>query len=179
MANQFVNTDKVAAESVRLLVNNMEFVTKINQKYSATYKAPESFGSSVRIRVPTNNSIRTGKNISTQDHTEEFRTLTINTQKGVDKSFSTQELTLDIKEYSDRVLRNEMEDLAVDIEATVMADLIPQIPNLVVASSLDSAAIRNTKALMAKNLSKRNNLCFFMNPDDEAELLGDLENLFH
>jgi len=56
MANSFQNTSKVAAEAVRLLTNGLPFTKSINQKYSASFKAPESIGTSLGIRVPFNPS---------------------------------------------------------------------------------------------------------------------------
>ena len=180
MANIYTNTDKVAAEALRLLKNNLKFTSLINQKYSKVFKAPESIGSSLRIRVPFNPRTRTGATANPQDFVEQYRTLNINTQKGSDVSFSSLEKALDIKEFSDRCLRNEMTNLAADIEATNMTALINKCSSVVTAASLTHTQVREAKARLAVNLAPIDNrLALFINPVDEVKILTGVETFFN
>jgi len=180
MANTFTNTQKVAAEAVRLLKNNLKFTGIINQKYSKTFKAPESVGESIDIRVPFNPSVR--KNSATlvaQSFAEQTRTLKIDQQYGVDVSFSSLEKELDVKEYSDRVLRSEMANLATAVESKIMTDTINKCSNVISSATLSHTNVRQAKARLAQSLAPIDGrLTMFINPVDEVDILSGTETLF-
>jgi len=180
MANLFTNTDKVAAEALRLLINNLQFCKIVNQKYSKTFKAPESVGDTIRLRVPFNPRQRSGKVAVPQDFVETFRTLSISEQEGSDVKFSSLEKELDIKEFSDRVLDKEIPNLATHIESLVLADLMPQVSNAIVNSTLTSRDIYKAKARLDENLAPMDEKRIFMiNPSQQVDLLEGTEKFFN
>jgi hypothetical protein len=70
--------------------------------------------------MPNQFTVRTGSTLSSQDVAETSQVLTVSTQKGVDFTFGSQELTLTIDEFSKRYLDPAMAVLATNIEADAL-----------------------------------------------------------
>lgn len=180
MANSFTNTSKVAAEGVLHLVNNLAFTESITHSYTKEFKKPESIGDSITIRERFNPSVRSGATLTVQDFAESSRTLTIDTQKGVDLSFPTIEKELDVKEFGERVLKPEMANLGAFIEEDIMSKLINKVPNVVTQASLDQTVIRSARTKLNKNLApKDNSRILLLNSDHEQDILAGTESFFH
>ena len=69
-------------------------------------------GDTVSIRKPVKFSVTDGATASIQDVTESSTPFVINKRKHVAWSFTTQDLTLTIEEYSDRYIQPAMISLA-------------------------------------------------------------------
>lgn len=181
MANVTVNTSKVAAEGVLHLDNNLPFTKSITHQYTSEFKKPESIGDSIKIREYHNPAVRTGATFSGADFNETFRTLQIDTQKGIDLTgFTSLETALDIKEYGERVLEPEMSNLGAFVEENVMSQLINKIPNMVTEDVLSKASVRSATKLLDKSLAPRDNKRILMvNPDHEQNILSGTEGFFH
>jgi hypothetical protein len=67
--------------------------------------------------------VRTGPNLSIQNSIETNTTLTVNTIKGVDLSFTQQELLLNIDDFTGRYIEPAMAVLAANIEADALSML--------------------------------------------------------
>jgi len=67
--------------------------------------------------VPSQYTVRSGATLSAQDITETTVNLQVATQKGVDVNFSSNELTLSLDDFSERILDPAMAALAANIEA--------------------------------------------------------------
>ena len=94
-------------------------------------KTGAKIGSALRIRLPNQYTVRTGKTAQVQDTAESSVTMTMGTQKGVDLGFSSVDLTLSIDEFKKRYLEPAMSALASDIEADVINTLSKDVYNLV------------------------------------------------
>jgi hypothetical protein len=77
-------------------------------------------GATIRIRRPNDFTVRTGAVASIQDVVEGTTSLVVNQQKGIDFRFTSQELTLDIREFSDRVMKPAMIQLANAVDQDLM-----------------------------------------------------------
>ena len=179
MANQFSVTDKVSAEGLRLFRNGLKFCKLIKQSWSKEFKAPESIGNKVDIRVPFNASIRKGAVASPQDFFEGTVTLTIDQQTGADCQFGTLEKDLDIKEWSKRYMRSPIANVSAQVEKEAF-EVVNQVPNVITNSTLTHTDIRRAKARMESNLCPMDGQwAVFMNPEDEVAILTGTESFFH
>jgi hypothetical protein len=132
MSNSLLTMTKVTREAMRILHQKLSFIKTINRQYDDSYaKSGAKIGDSLKIRLPNQYTVRTGKTINTQDTSESSVTLTMGTQKGVDLNFSTKELTLDIDDFGKRILDPAMSVLAANIEADVLQDVTKDVYNLV------------------------------------------------
>jgi hypothetical protein len=87
-------------------------------------------GDTVSIRRPTDFTVRDGATASNQDIVEGKVAITVDQQKGVDFGFTSKELTLNIKDLSDRVIKPAMIQLANQIDKDVLG-LYKYVPNWV------------------------------------------------
>lgn len=108
MPNTLLTIDMITNEMLRVLKNNLSFTRNCNMQYASEFaQSGKKIGNTISIRKPTRSVIRTGKTASFQAHVDTDITLTLD-QAGVDFSFSSQELTLSIDRFSDRVIAPHM-----------------------------------------------------------------------
>lgn len=94
-------------------------------------KTGAKIGTSLRIRLPNDYTVRTGAAASVQDTSEQSTTMVLATQKGVDVSFSSLDRTMSLDDYSERVLAPAINNLAGAIAADVMTGTEGGVCNLV------------------------------------------------
>ena len=105
MANSLLTPSIITKEALAILHQKLNFIGTINRQYDDQYaQAGAKIGSDLKIRLPNEFTVRTGASLSSQDVTEQSVTLSVGTQKGVDFTFSSQELTLTIDEFKARYL---------------------------------------------------------------------------
>lgn len=122
MANSLLTPTAVTREALRILHQKLNFVGSINRQYDDSFaKSGAKIGDSLKIRLPNQYTVRTGASLSTQDTTETSVTLQIATQKGVDLTFTSNELTLSLDDFSKRILAPAMTVLAANIEADALS----------------------------------------------------------
>ena len=73
-------------------------------------------GSQLKIRLPNEYTVRSGRTYSGQGTNEQSETMVVATQKGVDSELYSDELTLSIDDFAERILEPQMSVLASDIE---------------------------------------------------------------
>lgn len=182
MANNspYVNTDKVALESARLLVNKLLFVKMINNSYEKYFNGSESIGSNVRVRVPWQPQVSDGSTLVIQDFVEQFRDLPIDKQKHIGFEFTTKERSLDVKDYSNRVLRPKVPALAASTEQDIMNRLINGCSNVVTNSAISQNELRVARARLTSNLMPDSLKPYlFVNPTDNYKILEGSQTLFN
>jgi len=87
-------------------------------------------GETISIRKPTDFTVRDGAVMNVQEVVEGKTTITVDKRKGVDFKFTSQDLTLQIGELSERVIKPAMVQLANQIDTDLMA-LYKDIPSWV------------------------------------------------
>ena len=122
MANSNLTIDMITNEALMILHQKANFLGTIDRQYDSSFaKSGAKIGDTLRIRLPNEYTVRTGAALSVQDNVETNTSLQIATQKGVDVNFTSEELTLDIDSFSERILQPAMSVLAANIEADVMS----------------------------------------------------------
>jgi len=133
MSNSVLKIDVIAKEALMVLDNNLIMAKQVHRGLESEFgNAMNGYqaGSTVSIKRPTDFTVRDGANVSNQDVVEGTTSITVNKQKGVDFVFTSQELTLNIKDLSERVIKPAMVQLANQVDADVHA-LYKQVPNWV------------------------------------------------
>ena len=122
MANSILTPTAVTREALRVLHQKLNFIGNINRTYDDSFaKSGAKIGDSLKIRLPNEYTVRTGASLSAQDTTESSTTLQVATQKGVDLSFTSTDLTLSLDDFSSRILEPAMSVLAANIEADALS----------------------------------------------------------
>ena len=108
MANSVLTADIIAKEALVILDNELVMAKKVHRGYEKEFGNTVSgheVGDTVSIRRPTDFTVRDGRTASNQDVVEGSTSLTVDKQKGVDFKFTSADLSLDIKNLSDRLTR--------------------------------------------------------------------------
>jgi hypothetical protein len=135
VANSFLSPTIITREALRVLHANLNFIGSINRQYDKSFAesgaSPSGkIGPTLTIRNPNQCTVRSGAVAAIQDITETSQTLTVSTQKGVDFTFTSADLTLTIDEFSDRYLKPFMSRLASEIEKDALT-MIKDVYNIV------------------------------------------------
>lgn len=183
MSNTTLTADIVAKEAVMILENECLMAKLCYRGYESEFSKNingYSVGESVNIRRPTDFVVRDGKTADIQDVVEGKIPVTVDKQKGIDFKFSSQDLTLDIKDLSERVIRPAMIQLANQIDTDMMA-LYNEVPKHVTLPSggMDSY---NDFALAPKLMDNcsipQEGRSAVLSPDDYWALLGSQTSLY-
>lgn len=183
MANRTLSASIIAKEAVRVLDNELVMAKKVFRGYEEDFDMkPNGYtvGDTISIRKPTDFTVRDGATAAAQDVQEGKTTLVVDKRKGVDFKFTSQQLTLDIKELSDRVIKPAMVQLANQIDTDIHG-LYKFVPNWVgspgnlINSFADFALGPNRLDNMAVPADQRTAvLC----PDDHWALVGSQTALY-
>jgi len=133
MANTILNPSIIAKAAVRILENELVMANLIYRGYEDEFEKKVNgydVGDTISIRKPTQFTVRQTITASAQDVTEGKMTMTANNIRGVDFAFTSTQLTLNIGELSERVIKPAMVQLANSVDIAVMAEFF-RVPNWV------------------------------------------------
>jgi hypothetical protein len=183
MANAPLTIDVIAKEALMILDNNLIAAKMVHRGFEDEFgNAMNGFeaGDTVSIRRPTDFTVRDGAVSANQDIVEGKVSLVVDKQKGVDFGFTSKELTLNINELSERVIKPAMVQLANQIDSDVYG-LYKFVPNWVgtagstVDSFSDFAKAPELLDKMAVPLDERSAI---LTPADHWGLLGSQTALY-
>jgi hypothetical protein len=194
MSNSFLSPTAITNEALASLHSNLVFCKKINKQYDSSFASSGAtmsgkIGPSLRIRKPNRYTVRTTAALALQDHTEDYTTLSVTSQYGVDIHFTSADLTLTIDEFSNRYLKPAMARLASEIDYQAMSTLVPQVYNYVNAHATTGAIVAppkstttylNAGAKLDDNCAPRDGDRYMLvNPAAMAATVGNLTGLFN
>lgn len=133
MANTTLTASIIAKAAVAILDNELVMAKKVFRGYEDDFSKKVNgyeVGETISIRKPTDYTVRDGKTMAAQDTVEGKTTITIDKFKGVDFRFTSQELTLNIKDLAERCIRPAMVQLANQIDVDLHG-LYKYVPNWV------------------------------------------------
>lgn len=133
MAQSILTIDTIATAAVAILDNELVMAKQVYRGLESEFGDKVNGyekGDTVSMRRPTDFTVRDGATASNQDVTEGKVALQVNKQKGIDFGFTSKELTLNIKDLSERVIKPAMVQLANQIDRDLMA-LYQRVPNWV------------------------------------------------
>jgi hypothetical protein len=181
MSNTILTPTAVTREALRILHQKATFIGSINRQYDDSFaKSGAKIGDSLKIRVPNQYSVRTGKTLDVQDTSESSVTLQVATQKGVDLNFSSAELSLSLDDFSQRILEPAIAVLVANVEADALVmrkDIYQQANNT--AAAITFANVLGGRRKLNDALAPPNNRTALMNSNDGAALVDALKGLFH
>ena len=183
MANTVLTASIIAKEATMILENELGMAKNVYRGLEKEYDQRVNGytpGATVTVKKPTDFTVRDGATASIQDVVEGSTSITVNKQKGVDFQFSSVELSLSIKELSQRVIKPAMIQLANQIDRDLMA-LYADVPNWVgtpgqtVNSFTDFAKAPERLDLLAVPQSERTS---FLSPTDFWGMVGNQQSLY-
>ena len=183
MANTLLTASIIAKAAVLQLDNNLVMAKKVFRGYEGEFAKNINgyeIGDSISVRRPMDFTVRDGAVMNVQDTTEGKFTLTVDKRKGVDFEFTSQELTLSIKELSERVIKPAMIQLANQVDTDLMA-LYKDVPSWVgtpgqtINSFADLALGPERMDEMANPVDGRSEV---LSPADHWGMVGNLTGLY-
>jgi len=180
--NALLTSDIITNEALAILHNKLSFIGKVNRQYDDSYAiSGAKIGDSLRIRLPNEYTVRNGTALSANNTVENSTILTVGTQKGVDMSFTTKELTMDIQDFSERIIEPAMSVLAANIEADAF-NMYNDVYNQVGTPGTTPATLKvflDAKTKLNQGLSpKDTKRCIQLNSDASATVVDALKGLF-
>jgi hypothetical protein len=182
MPNSILTPTAVTRKALQILHQKLTFVGNINRQYDDSFaKSGAKIGDSLKIRLPNEYVVTTGASMGTpQDTTEISTTLQVATQKHVGLQFTADELTLDIDDFSERILEPAMSVLAAAVEADAMS-MYKDVYNLVDndAAAISFLNIMQGRQRLNENLAPMdNNRTALLSPLHNTKLVDALKGLF-
>jgi len=110
----------ITRKALEILENNLVITRNVNRQYDDSFAVNGAkIGSTLRIRLPDRALVTDGAALQVQDDNEQFTTLTVASQKHIGVNFTTAELTLQLDDFAERVLKPRISQLASSIDADV------------------------------------------------------------
>src|ERR1044072_6665371 len=179
--NTILTLTQVTRAALVVLHQKLRFVGGINRQYDDEFaQKGAKIGTQLKIRLPNQYTTRTGANFSQNNTVEQSVTLTVATQKGVDTSFSSAELSLSMQDFTDRALEPAMSQLAASIEADALSmvnDVYQTVDNTT-ATSISMATVVAARQKLVDALTPNGNRTALLNTQDNADLVVALKGLF-
>lgn len=133
MTNTTLSASIVAKAAVGILENELVMANAVYRGYEDEFSKKingYTVGDTITVRKPTDFTVRNTITASAQNVTEAKLSIQVNQIAGVDFAFTSQQLTLNIGELSERVIRPAMIQIANQIDQQVMS-LYKDIPQWV------------------------------------------------
>ena len=142
MANTFATPLEITRRFLKVLHSRLNITKNISREYEGQFGDAQAgfegqkIGPSLQIRMPVDTSVRTVWAMSQQNVTESYKTLTIDTVRGIDLPFDDSDMALSIDDFAARYLETPAKRLAAKIEQVVGEYIYKKIYNVdYVASS--------------------------------------------
>ena len=183
MANALLTPTAVTREILRVAHEKLSFIGTVERQYDDSFaRSGAKIGDTLKIRLPNKYTVRTGKALNAQDTSETSVTLTVATQKGVDMTFSSAELTMEMDDFSKRIIEPAMAVLCSNIESSMLDYVTKLVYNHVgTPGTLPTfLEIAKAKAKLNQNLAPKDDRRFIqMESIDMAGMVNELKGLFH
>ena len=120
MANNILTIDMITRKALEILENSLVITRNVNRQYDDSFAVQGAkIGTTLRIRLPDRALVTDGAALQVQDDNEQFTTLTVASQKHIGVNFTTAEMTMQLDDFAERVLKPRISQLAASIDADV------------------------------------------------------------
>ena len=182
MANTLLTIDMITRKALEILENNLVLTRNVNRQYDDSYAVEGAkIGTTLRIRLPDRALVTDGAALQVQDDNEQFTTLTVASQKHIGVNFTTAEMTMQLDDFAERVLKPRISQLAASIDA----DVASSFTNIFQAVGTPGTTPSTTAVLLAAQ-QKLNESAAVMspryvtvNPAANAALIEGMKGLFN
>jgi len=183
MSNSILTIDMITRKALEILENNLVLTRNVNRQYDDSFAVEGAkIGSTLRIRKPDRALVTDGAALQVQDDNEQYTTLTVSSQKHIGVNFTSAELTMQLDDFADRVLKPRISQLASSIDADVASIAYKSIYQSVGTPG----AVPSTSLVLLQGQQKLNEQAAMMspryatvNPAANAGLVEGMKGLFN
>ena len=130
--NSILTIDMITRKALQILENNLVITRNVNRQYDDSFAVEGAkIGSTLRIRKPDRALVTDGAALSVQDDNEQYTTLTVSSQKHIGVNFTSAELTMQLDDFAERVLKPRVSQLASTVDNDVAGIAYKGIANSV------------------------------------------------
>lgn len=182
MSNSLLTIDMITRKALEILENNLVITRNVNRQYDSSFAVEGAkIGSTLRIRLPDRALVSDGAALTVQDDNEQYTSLTVSSQKHIGINFTSAELTMQLDDFADRVLRPRISQLAASVDAdvaNVYKNLYSSVgtPGTTPATSLVMLQAQQKMNEYAAMMSPR---YLTVNPAANASLVEGMKGLFN
>ena len=120
MSNSLLTIDMITRKALQVLENNLVITRNVNRQYDDSFAVEGAkIGSTLRIRLPDRALVTDGAALQVQDDNEQYTTLSVSSQKHIGINFTSAELTMQLDDFAERVLKPRVSQLASSVDADV------------------------------------------------------------
>jgi len=182
MSNSILTIDMITRKALEILENNLVITRNVNRQYDDSFAVEGAkIGSTLRIRLPDRALVTDGAALQVQDDNEQYTTLTVASQKHIGVNFTSAELTMQLDDFAERVLKPRISQLASSIDADV-ANAYLGIGNSVGTPGTTpstSLVLLQAQQKLNENAAVMNPRYATVNPAANAGLVEGLKGLFN
>src|SRR5215831_16729020 len=130
--NTLLTIGMITRRALMVLENNLTFAKYVSRTYDDQFaRSGAKIGATLNLRLPVQYLVTTNNvTFQQQNVIEQQIPLVLNNQHHVDMNFSSQDLTLSIDDFSDRIIQPAIASLANEIDRRGLL-LYQQVPNIV------------------------------------------------
>ena len=182
MSNSILTIDMITRKALEILENNLVLTRNVNRQYDDSFAVEGAkIGSTLRIRLPDRALVTDGAALQVQDDNEQFTTLAVSTQKHIGVNFTSAELTMQLDDFAERVLKPRISQLASSIDADV-ANAYKTIGNTVGTpgtTPATSLVLLQAQQKLNENAAVMTPRYATVNPAANAGLVEGMKGLFN
>ena len=120
MANSILTIDMITRKALEILENNLVLSRNVNRQYDDSFAVEGAkIGSTLRIRKPDRALVTDGAALQVQDENQQYTTLTVSSQKHIGVNFTSAELTMQLDDFAELILKPRVSQLAASVDADV------------------------------------------------------------
>lgn len=183
MANMLLTPKMITKEALRILENNLVFAKGVNRQYDDKFAVKGAkIGNNIDVRKPPRYIGTETVALTTEDTVDTVLPVTLNKRFQVAVTFTSQELTLDINDFSDKILKSAVATIANKIDRDGLTYAYQRTYNAVGTPGTTPSALRTYLLAGAKldenGCPRDGKRSVVINPDAQVEIVDALKGLF-
>ena len=180
--NSMLTPTIITREALRVLHSKLSFLGNVNKQYDNRFaQTGAKIGTSLAIRMPPKYTARKTSTFAAQEYVDRSVALPCASQYGVDVSFTSVELTMQLDDFSKRVIQPAMSQLAAVIEGDALVIAKNATANYTGTTSTQMTYKQFAQAsqLLSQNLAPQSSRVHLLNPLSRVEFSDAVKGLFH
>jgi hypothetical protein len=190
MANNLLTISMITNEALRVLTNHLVFTRAVSRQYDDKFAIEGAkIGTTINLRKPPRYVGFTGPALQIESSVETYVPLTLSEQFGVGMAFTTQDLTMNISDFSDRFIKPAVATIANKIDYDGLQQFLNVYNMVGTPGQLTDGATTQaeaTAAILAAR-ARLNQMAapvdedrhFVVDPTVEVGIVSGLTNLFN
>jgi len=182
--NAFLTDDIISLEGLSVLENNLVAAKHTDRKKEALFgtHGGSNRSDTIRVRKPNQYTVRSGRTYSAQNIEDQYTTMLVDTQIGVDTEIYSDEFKQDLSSFSDQIIKPQAALLANEIDKAVLT-AAKQTHNIVGTQGTVPSALSTYLAAGVKldqNAAPRDGQrAMIIGPQMQADAIDFLKGLFN